>query len=318
MEHRRVLLIVFVLTFVVGLSFVSFAQEHRVSTLSLVADRDQDGLSNEEEELYGTNPDLYDTDSDGYSDGVEVESGYDPLVPASQGDRLVGIGSPQTATGKEIAQSRHLTNELRTRVAGIAFDVMSGKEISLDDIDKEMSVLLDGANIFENMPEINPQDIRVKRQDYGDLDDKDRKRQVKKDIVDYLTAVSYIVALYAPQPINSPEGVDAFAKKMIAETEKLEDDYTNITYFKKLFPRGEKLLRGMRDIEVPEVMLPLHMEGLQLAQAAIAVSQSFDSISPDDPAGAVVVFSQAQALMNAAAAFSEKVDDQMKRYGITI
>ncbi len=309
---------VFVLAFAGGLSFVSFAQEHRTSTLSLAVDRDQDGLSNKEEELYGTNPDQRDTDGDGYSDGVEVESGYDPLVPASQGDRLIGIGNVHTVSGQEIAQSRQLTNELRTRVAGIAFDVMKGKEVSLDDIDKEMGTLLDGANILKNMPDVDVHNIRIKRQDYGDMNAKDRKRQVKKDITDYLTAVSYIMALYAPQPIKSTKDIDAFAQQLVTETGKLEDDYTNVTYFKKLLPRGEKLLREMNNIEVPEVMLPLHVEGLQLAQAAITAGQSFENISPDDPASAIVILSQMQALMSAASIFSEKLNEQVTQYGITI
>jgi chromosome segregation ATPase len=45
-------------------------------------DSDGDGLTDEEEEYYGTDPNNPDTDGDGYSDGEEVKNGYDPLVPA--------------------------------------------------------------------------------------------------------------------------------------------------------------------------------------------------------------------------------------------
>lgn len=42
-------------------------------------DLDNDGLSNEKEAQYGTDPKKADTDGDGYSDGEEVEAGFDPL-----------------------------------------------------------------------------------------------------------------------------------------------------------------------------------------------------------------------------------------------
>ncbi len=46
-------------------------------------DPDQDGLTNLEEYLLGTNPSNYDTDNDGYSDGEEIVEGTDPLDPSS-------------------------------------------------------------------------------------------------------------------------------------------------------------------------------------------------------------------------------------------
>lgn len=44
-------------------------------------DTDNDGLSDSEEDLLGTNSAKADTDGDGYSDGAEVKSGYDPVLP---------------------------------------------------------------------------------------------------------------------------------------------------------------------------------------------------------------------------------------------
>jgi hypothetical protein len=44
----------------------------------VVDDADADGLSREEEVLYGTDAHNPDSDGDGYSDGDEVESGYNP------------------------------------------------------------------------------------------------------------------------------------------------------------------------------------------------------------------------------------------------
>ena len=43
------------------------------------ADNDKDGLNNQDEEYYHTDPNNPDTDGDGYIDGEEVMSGYNPL-----------------------------------------------------------------------------------------------------------------------------------------------------------------------------------------------------------------------------------------------
>jgi len=45
-------------------------------------DWDEDGLTKEEEFTYHTNPSLRDTDFDGYPDGVEIQNGYSPIIPA--------------------------------------------------------------------------------------------------------------------------------------------------------------------------------------------------------------------------------------------
>ncbi|OGN17163.1 MAG: hypothetical protein A3C88_00710 [Candidatus Yanofskybacteria bacterium RIFCSPHIGHO2_02_FULL_50_12] len=44
-------------------------------------DPDRDGLSNNEESLWNTDPTNPDTDRDGFKDGEEVDSGHNPLVP---------------------------------------------------------------------------------------------------------------------------------------------------------------------------------------------------------------------------------------------
>jgi hypothetical protein len=55
-------------------------------------DPDGDGLSNYEEiVVHQTNPDLWDTDSDGFGDGYEVNSGYDPKSATSSPDTQMVI-----------------------------------------------------------------------------------------------------------------------------------------------------------------------------------------------------------------------------------
>jgi hypothetical protein len=57
-----------------------------------------DGLVNSNEFVYGTNPELWDTDGDGVSDGDEVNAGSDPTNAASY---LVSIAGSVTYTGAQ-------------------------------------------------------------------------------------------------------------------------------------------------------------------------------------------------------------------------
>ncbi|PIY78428.1 MAG: calcium-binding protein [Parcubacteria group bacterium CG_4_10_14_0_8_um_filter_35_7] len=44
-------------------------------------DTDKDGLPDQLETIYGTNPNKADTDGDGFKDGEEIEKGYNPNGP---------------------------------------------------------------------------------------------------------------------------------------------------------------------------------------------------------------------------------------------
>lgn len=61
---------------------------------SAVLDVDGDGLTAAEERFYGTNSDVADTDSDGFSDGDEVRAGYDPLGPGKLDSDSDGFPDP--------------------------------------------------------------------------------------------------------------------------------------------------------------------------------------------------------------------------------
>jgi hypothetical protein len=57
------------------------------------SDRDGDGLFDDDEvQVYGTNPDVYDTDGDGFGDGEEVYYGSNP-VAADSYTGVVGDGN---------------------------------------------------------------------------------------------------------------------------------------------------------------------------------------------------------------------------------
>ncbi len=70
--------------------FLGLAITYRLGfgTDPLIADTDEDGLSDGAEVILGTNPLLLDTDGDGLSDGAEVILGTNPLLLDTDGDGL--------------------------------------------------------------------------------------------------------------------------------------------------------------------------------------------------------------------------------------
>jgi len=56
--------------------------EKEITKEAIVKDSDNDGITDEEEKIYGADPFNPDTDGDGYLDGEEVLHGHDPLNPS--------------------------------------------------------------------------------------------------------------------------------------------------------------------------------------------------------------------------------------------
>lgn len=85
-------------------------------------DFDRDGLTNSEENRYGTDALKADTDADGYIDGVEVAHGYNPLGLGRLGETkpVTGEAVKAFAYGKErlknLSEERRLAEELKNKL----------------------------------------------------------------------------------------------------------------------------------------------------------------------------------------------------------
>ena len=93
------------------------------------ADPDNDGLKNWEEKIQKTDPRNPDTDGDGYLDGEEVASGYDPTIPAP-GDALADT---------DTNQPRPLPQNLTNYLAQILTQKISSGEIAPAEGDKPLA-----------------------------------------------------------------------------------------------------------------------------------------------------------------------------------
>ncbi|MDP1846037.1 MAG: thrombospondin type 3 repeat-containing protein [Candidatus Moranbacteria bacterium] len=87
---------------VFAITFFAMAQNQNSNTIFL--DSDQDGLTDQEEKMIGTDPYKADTDGDGYGDGAEVKSGFNPLK-AAPGDQLFPEATVSSANEPAAAPS---------------------------------------------------------------------------------------------------------------------------------------------------------------------------------------------------------------------
>lgn len=334
----RTSVFVFFFLMLAGLGFFSIAAEN-FSGKNIFQDVDQDGLTDDEERLYGTDSQKYDTDGDGYGDGAEVRSGYDPLRSApgdrvslegSEGDVSGHVGSTdkvalseaasslEGAGGVDDAETDNLTEQVSEQIAEIlkqSSEEGADVSLSLQDIQKNLEELLSARNVGAvDLPEIDDEDILIKKQAYDDLSKEERASKIKEDTLEYVTKVVYVLASHMPGAITEPEDLEALAEDMMGGI-MTSIESGDAQYFDDLIEKGERALLELGAIEVPENMLDSHKKAIQLFQYASTLPEELES-SDTDPLANVVVLSKMQGIFSALSSFAKQVDADMKEIGI--
>lgn len=325
-------LLVFSVLVFASFGFFSIASEN-FSGKNIFQDADQDGLTNEEEQLYGTDPQKADTDGDGYSDGAEVRSGYDPLKP-SPGDKIVPTTkettqASQTTTsltasslgepsGRGGSNEDNLTEQVSQQIADILKDSSgdtTDTSATIQTMQENIQSLLDGKNIGStSLPEIDENDIKIKKQNYSDLSEEERKAKIKQDTLEYVTKVSYILASNAPEVLSAPEDMEKIATSMMTNA-LTSIESGNSQYLQDLAEKGDQVLLELHNIEVPENMLSSHKKALQLFQYASALPKELKSFDTD-PLSNLVVLSKMQSFLGILSSFVKEIDSTLKDIGI--
>lgn len=353
----KITLIIFFGLLLFSFALFSYAQNNATSDKNIFLDSDQDGLSNVEEKMYGTDPYNPDTDGDGYTDGAEVKSGYDPLKPAP-GDKIVS-SSAQTATPAQTTQNtsdnqatqstakaatdtnaktdtkidttkdatatttdtssgdKNLTQEFSAKVAALVSESGTNQQaISLQDIDTMIQEVTGSSLTFGDLPSIDDKEIKIKKQNYKSLSDTDRLAKEKQDALEYLTAVSYIMANNSPQKLTDPKDLETISKNITDNITKFSNNFSDISYFEDLANRGTASLEQLKEVQVPEQLKDLHKRGLQLLTYATSLK---DTAKPkkDDPIFNILNMSKAQSLLSLGTEFTTEVDTQLKNLGIS-
>jgi hypothetical protein len=317
-ETRKQALLFFGLLFLSMAFFVSASDD--LSGKNIFDDPDHDGLTTAEENLYETDPNQADTDGDGYSDGVEVRSGYNPTKPAP-GDKIIAEKSAATDTSGN-ASTYNLTEKVSKQIATLVQESQNnptedGKtEITIEQINEAMQKTISGNQEDVVLPEVDMSTIKIKKQSYGKLSADKKKAAIKKDVEEYATVLAYIFANNAPKLITSESDLQNFSDEA---TNKILAALSsgNTSYLETLSQNGDKILEQIQDVEVPTQMLDVHVKAIQLAKYASTLKGELKVDPNEDPLKMIASLSKTQGLLSVLMAFSVTVEQKLQSYDVT-
>jgi hypothetical protein len=330
-QKAKTTLAVFLGLLIVGFALYSYAQENSSSGKNVFLDSDQDGLSDAEEQVYSTDPHNPDTDGDGYSDGAEIASGYNPLIPAPNDKILTpkttqnnSLTSNTTDSTEDNASStitapgddQNKTNELSQQVTNlIQTKSASNQNINVDDLDNIVNQLTSSSsNInFEDLPAIDKKTIKIKEQNYSKNEKAEKEKQ---DVEQYLIAVSYIMTINSPYKITSLDDINKFSQEVLSQAAIFSNNSSSTSYFENLADKGSDALKQLNDVEVPEDMVDLHIKGLQLMTYAVSLKDKY-KVDKSDPVSSIFALSEVKNLMSLGRDYILDAQKEISNYGIT-
>jgi len=321
MKIKNIQLSLAVLLMLVVLSFSFYVNAQQNSNISgnIFLDSDQDGLTDQEEVLYGTDAKKADTDGDGYSDGTEVKSGYDPKKPAP-GDKLAtaSFGDSNLENSSK-PDENNLTNKVSQKITEIvqtAQESEEGSEVTLDQLQEIIDQSLTSSEMSEeSLPEIKREDIKILKQNYSQLSDEEKQKKMKDDFLNYAVAIAYIFSSNSPEPITSSQDINKIVTAVYKNiTQAIEA--RSVSELDDLEKSGDKILEQLKEVSVPEEMVDTHIKAMQYAMYAKELGKTLTP-NPDDPLKEIANFSKMQTYVESLQDFTSDIQEKFTEYEIT-
>ncbi len=338
---------------VLGVSFVVFAMTffamaENQNGKSLFLDSDQDGLTDQEEHMIGTDPYKADTDGDGYSDGKEVESGYNPLKPAP-GDKIITSNSNTTDSESDSSKTAsaldqvsndsfyndevmnnltsdpndpNLTNEMISQLLDLTKNKAETSDTFSDnpsytssDLEQITQNALQTVDISKDLPDIKDNELNIlPEMESAGMSDDEIKAEQKEEIETYLAKVAFILASNSPFPVTNPDDLQS---QITDETNNLFTAYSTGDT-SKIDDYAEKAQVGidqLKKTEVPYVLKDIHRSILQLAIYTINLKDDA-ALDAEDPLKSLAAVSSLQAVAESTMKIQTEMSNILSEYGI--
>ena len=260
------------------------------------ADPDSDGLKNWQEEVYKTDPRNPDTDSDGYLDGEEVASGYDPTI-AAPNDALEG-----TDTNTPRQAPKNLTAYLAQILA---------QKISSGEIDPSSLNTIDAQNdstIPYNQEVINEAlaQIGLRAKEYFEIPHLTSQNIGTQNTI-ATTAASTIVYLSQIDAIFKAH-IDEIKKLRVGEIEMLQKtiDSKDVSAVSVYALEYQGVITDMRAIDAPPHILAWHNDMLATLSVFVKIFKSLEDFQ-NDPAMAAAALESYIPVIEQLEALGEKM-----------
>ncbi|NMC87399.1 MAG: hypothetical protein GYA69_03005, partial [Candidatus Moranbacteria bacterium] len=295
-KHIKRFLLVAVCFFLACFNYLNFVKADNKNDSDVCnksIDADCDGLTDSEEKLYKTDPYNADSDNDGYSDGVEVKSGYDPLKSAP-GDKIMVAESYDDSSFEnnnsvKSKPTKNFSEKLK------AFISSKGGKVTADDVkgfaDEQLAGIMGEEITVDTLPEIDRSEINILEQNYDSLSEEKRKAKQKEDAAKYLEEMLYLLVSSAPADLATKEDFAAFQEDFISHLSEISDPGVDLKYFSDLGVRLEAFYEQAVKIEVPETMVDLHIKFFRIVKGVLSMKDL--EVDSSDPLGRMVIFSKA-------------------------
>ena len=153
---------------------------------------------------------------------------------------------------------------------------------------------------LQNIPKIDPEEIKIKKQNYKDFSEQEKLKKEKEDWDKYVSTMIgiFMKIKLGKEPENENDFV-IFMEEFISKYKTILDGVNpDYEYFRSLSPKVALFIEDAKKIEVPETLLDVHVGFLEILQGYLLLSDPSIPKIEDDLLVQLSVYSKMRNLNN--------------------